>query len=164
MLIRVLPRLFLETRSGPSERGSLRAFIVRAAIVATSLGVCACAKQGVPFERGGVVRTTTGASPVHEGARCHVSVTNETRRDFLCRTAVVCGDVALYGGARGGGFARCTVRGGRWVQIVDDQYPGQDGDPWLRFDVATGQVEVREENQLAVIVSLSPAGRQGATE
>ena len=118
----------------------------RIAVIATlafALGACA---KGTPFERTGVVRRASVASPVRAGAACHVAVTNESRGGFPCRVSVVCEGHTLYGGAQLGGWAECEAENHQWVEASDDKWNGRDGDPWMHFDVRRGVLLVRDDN------------------
>lgn len=115
-------------------------------------------RTGAEFERDAIVRAASSASPVRPGTHCRVGIRNEWRGGYPCRVSLVCDGVTLYGGARLGGWAECSARDGRWVSAVDSMESQRDGDPWMNFDVARGEIEVREANGLDVVVSVSAPG------
>jgi hypothetical protein len=84
------------------------------------------------------------------GEACAVEVTPVTDSSFDCRVVVRCGDRILYGRdeARGGtGYNRC---GPVPSLIVDRDVTGDDGDPRLRLDLASGELVVEEALGLGV--------------
>ena len=113
-------------------------------VVCIALGAMGCAEMGAPLsERGRVVaQSGDGAS---EGAECRVAIVNEGRGRYVCRVEVECEGRMIYGGPTLGGYTNCEAREGSWVRVWDPWLAGEDGDPWLDWDVEARTVVVRTD-------------------
>lgn len=127
-----------------------RRFEVRPTPTATVGGSATAAPLFAPFVRFARVVDPGTPAVLGEGETCAVEVTPVTDSSFDCRVVVRCGDRVLYGRdeARGGtGYNRC---GPVPSLIVDRDVTGDDGDPRLRVDLASGEVVVEEALGLGV--------------
>jgi hypothetical protein len=132
-------------------------WVAAAALLSTIVGgyVATRPELGAEFTREATVVRAQGVG-LAVGARCTVSVRNESRGGFPCRVAVVCDGLSLFGGSIPGGYAECTARQGRWVLAEDRGFTARDGDPALALDVERATVLVQDAS-LRVELSLGPA-------
>lgn len=112
------------------------------------------------FERKGKVGLTTRADQVHHGAPCVVRVEPTLGRRHNCRVVVRCDDQTIYG-AKGNGYTDCEMVQGAPMRAHDKEGTAAEGDPILKMDLATGQVEVSDDlpGAAAVTIELDPGGR-----
>lgn len=88
------------------------------------------------------VTRTTGAAPAAKGDPCTIRIEPAEGEPHNCRIVVQCGAKVLYGALKSNGYVHCALDAG--VAISAHEAAPDDSDPDLHYDLATGQVMVKE--------------------
>ncbi|MCA9610859.1 MAG: hypothetical protein KC619_34925 [Myxococcales bacterium] len=99
-----------------------------------------------PIEREAQVAERQGLIPVEEGATCRVRVLPARNSQFNCLARVICGGRVVYPNpTQTAGYVACELDAeGAPVRAEDVGHSALDGDPRLRFDLASGEVVVSD--------------------